>query len=73
MSLQYAIHAYAWTGKWSNATLNLIDLAREFGFDLIEIPLMDIDLVDPQKVRERLQDGGNWSSDVRQRYRSIRM
>lgn len=58
MSLKYAIHAYAWTGKWSNATLNLIDLAKGFGFDLIEIPLMDIDFIDPQKIRERLQAVG---------------
>ncbi|MEN3187016.1 MAG: sugar phosphate isomerase/epimerase family protein [Atribacterota bacterium] len=58
MALQYAIHAYAWTGQWSNATLNLIDRAQEFGFDLIEIPLMDIDLVDPSAIRERLKQVG---------------
>lgn len=58
MSLKYAIHAYAWTSKWSNATLNLIDRAREYGFDFIEIPLMDIDLIDPQKIKERLEETG---------------
>ena len=58
MSLKYAVHAYAWTGVWSNATLDLIDRAREFGFDLIEIPLMDIDYIDPPKIRERLNQAG---------------
>lgn len=58
MSLKYAIHAYAWTDRWSNATLDLIDLAREYGFDFIEIPLMDIDLIDPPKIKERLERAG---------------
>jgi len=58
MPLKYAVHAYAWTSKWSNATLDLIDRAKEFGFDFIEIPLMDIDLVDPQRIRERLDKVG---------------
>ena len=28
-NLKYAVHAYAWTGSWSNETLDLID--RPFG------------------------------------------
>lgn len=58
MALQYAIHGYAWTGKWTDASLDLIDRAREFGFDLIEIPLMDLDFIDPKKTRERLASAG---------------
>ncbi|MGQ9623695.1 MAG: sugar phosphate isomerase/epimerase family protein [Candidatus Caldatribacteriaceae bacterium] len=58
VSLKYAVHAYAWTSKWSSATLNLIDRAKEFGFDLIEIPLMDIDLIDPPRIKERLDRVG---------------
>jgi len=56
--LQYAVHAYAWTTSWSNATLDLIDHARELGFDYIEIPLMEIDLVDPAAIRERAETVG---------------
>ena len=47
MSLTYAVHAYAWTKSWSNATLDLIDRSAALGFDLIESPLMEIDLFDP--------------------------
>ena len=43
--LQYAVHAYAWTTSWSNKTLDLIDRAKNLGFDVIEIPLMEIDLI----------------------------
>ena len=57
-SLRYAVHAYAWTTSWSNATLGLIDHAKALGFDLIEIPLMEIELVDPDAIRERLDRVG---------------
>ena len=56
--LQYAIHAYAWTPSWSNDTLDLIDRAKKIGFDMIEIPLMEIDLVDAAAIKERIKDVG---------------
>ncbi|MFO8007728.1 MAG: sugar phosphate isomerase/epimerase family protein [Candidatus Brocadiia bacterium] len=52
--LQYAVHAYAWTGRWSNETLDLVNRAKELGFDIIEIPLMELETVDPEAVRRRL-------------------
>jgi len=57
-ALRYAIHAYAWTGSWSNETLDCIDRARDLGFDLIEIPLMELDKVDPDAIRARLDAVG---------------
>ena len=54
-TLRYAVHAYAWTTSWSNATLDLIDHAKELGFDLIEIPLMELDKVDPVAIKQRLR------------------
>lgn len=56
--LKYAVHAYAWTGSWSNETLDLIDHVKSLGFDLIEIPLMEIDMVDPPRIKERLESVG---------------
>jgi len=56
--LKYAVHAYAWTGSWSNETLNLIDRAKQLGFDIIEIPLMEVELVDPATIRKRLDAVG---------------
>ncbi len=57
-ALRYAIHAYAWTGSWSNETLDCIDRARDLGFDLIEIPLMELDKVAPDAIRARLDAVG---------------
>jgi len=54
-NLKYAVHAYSWTSQWSNKTLGLIDHAKKLGFDVIEIPLMEIDLVDPEKIKERAE------------------
>ncbi len=52
--LRYAVHAYAWTTSWSNETLHLIDRSKELGFDLIEIPLMEIKKIDPSEIKKRL-------------------
>ena len=56
--LRYAVHAYAWTTSWSNQTLDLIDRAKALGFDLIEIPLMEIEKVDPTAIKQRLDAVG---------------
>jgi len=56
--LKYAVHAYAWTGSWSNRTLDLINRAKQLGFDVIEIPLMELELVDPASIRSRAAEVG---------------
>lgn len=57
-SLEYAVHAYAWTTSWSNNTLDLIDRTKGLGFDCIEVPLMEIDSIDPPKIKKRLEQVG---------------
>ncbi len=58
MGLSYAVHAYAWVSRFTNETLYLIDRAQEFGFDLIEIPLMDFEFLDPLLVKKKLDEVG---------------
>jgi D-psicose/D-tagatose/L-ribulose 3-epimerase len=55
-TLTYSIHAYAWTPRWSNETLNLIDRADAIGFDMIEIPLMELETIDPAAIRKKLDE-----------------
>ena len=57
-TLRYAVHAYAWTPSWSNRTLGLIDHAKALGFDLIEVPLMELEHVDPAAIRARAERVG---------------
>jgi D-psicose/D-tagatose/L-ribulose 3-epimerase len=52
--LQYAVHAYAWTNRWTAKDESLIDHSKELGFDVIEIPLMDLDEIHPASIRARL-------------------
>ena len=56
--LRYAVHAYAWTSSWSNDDLAVLDHAKGFGLDAVEIPLMEPDLVDPTAIRERAERAG---------------
>lgn len=58
VSLRYAVHAYAWTNSWSNETLDIIDRAKGLGFDLVEIPLMEIEKVDAKAIKERADAAG---------------
>jgi D-psicose/D-tagatose/L-ribulose 3-epimerase len=57
--MRYAVHAYAWTSSWSNDDLDLIDHAASLGLDAIEIPLMELDAVDPGAIRDRTERVGN--------------
>jgi D-psicose/D-tagatose/L-ribulose 3-epimerase len=52
-TIKNAVHAYAWTNSWSNDTLDIIDKAKAHGFDLIEVPLMEIDKVNAAAIKER--------------------
>ena len=45
-------------GSWSNITPDLIDRGKGLEFDAIEIPLMEIEMVDPKKIKERLEQVG---------------
>lgn len=55
MSLRYAVHAYSWTDSWGNECLPIVDHVKDLGFDLLEVPLMEIEKVDPVAIRERLE------------------
>jgi D-psicose/D-tagatose/L-ribulose 3-epimerase len=50
--MRYAVHAYAWTSSWSNDDLPILDRAAGLGLDTVEIPLMELDAVDPAAIRE---------------------
>jgi D-psicose/D-tagatose/L-ribulose 3-epimerase len=56
--IKYMVHAYAWTSSWSNDDLGLIDHVVELGLDGIEIPLMELDAVDPAAITDRAQAAG---------------
>jgi D-psicose/D-tagatose/L-ribulose 3-epimerase len=56
--MKYAVHAYAWTSSWTGDDLPIIDHAADLGLDAVEIPLMELDAVDPEAIRSRAQGAG---------------
>jgi D-psicose/D-tagatose/L-ribulose 3-epimerase len=56
--IRYVVHAYAWTSSWSNDDLRLINHVVELGLDGIEIPLMELELIDPEAIRARCESAG---------------
>ena len=56
--ISYAVHAYAWTSSWSNEDLPILERAAALGLDAVEIPLMELDAVDPAAIRERADAAG---------------
>ena len=56
--MKLGIHAYAWTNHWDNSQLGLFDRAASLGLDLLEVPLMSIDDVDPTAIRNAAKNAG---------------
>lgn len=54
-ALRYAVHAYAWTSKWTRDALRFLAKARELGFDAFEVPLMDLEEVEPRAIRKEAE------------------
>lgn len=53
--LRYAVHAYAWVSRWTQDALPLLGKARELGFDAFEVPLMDLEEVNPRDIRREAE------------------
>ncbi len=49
--MKLGVHAYAWTSEWDDSQLGLIERCSKLGLDLIEIPLMRLDLCNPDAIR----------------------
>jgi D-psicose/D-tagatose/L-ribulose 3-epimerase len=56
--MRFAVHAYAWTSSWSSADLGLLERAAGLGLDALEIPLMELDAVEPERIRAAADAAG---------------
>jgi D-psicose/D-tagatose/L-ribulose 3-epimerase len=50
---RYAIHAYAWTSSWQPEDVSILDRAKDLGLDAVEVPLMELEHIDPAALRAR--------------------
>jgi D-psicose/D-tagatose/L-ribulose 3-epimerase len=57
-AIRYAVHAYAWTSGWTSDDLGILEHAAGLGLDGVEIPLMELDAVDPGAIRDAAAEAG---------------
>lgn len=58
MFIKFGIHLFIWTSRWDNSSLDLVNKAKDIGFDFIEIPLIWSDFFSPEKLTQRLKSTG---------------
>ncbi len=53
--MRFGVHCRLWTTGWSNADLDLIDHAKALGYSAFEISLLNLDGIDPSRIRQRAE------------------
>jgi D-psicose/D-tagatose/L-ribulose 3-epimerase len=53
--VKFGLHLFLWTERFDNSTLHLIKKAKKMGFDGVEIPMMELDLIDVEATRRELE------------------
>jgi D-psicose/D-tagatose/L-ribulose 3-epimerase len=56
--MKFGASTFIWCSPFSNETLELIDHAREIGFDILEICVEDPETIDAPRISARLGDAG---------------
>lgn len=56
--MKFGASTFIWASPFSNKTLDMIDKAKDFGFDIIEICVEDPDTIDTAAIRPRLENVG---------------
>lgn len=56
--MKLGMHTSQWCDVFSNDTLDVLDTAKGYGFDYVEIPLTHLDVYDPKATKERLDSLG---------------
>ncbi|WKN30930.1 sugar phosphate isomerase/epimerase [Porifericola rhodea] len=49
--MKFGVSTFLWVSPFSNASFNLLSKVKEMGFDIIEIPVEDKDLIDWQRLK----------------------
>lgn len=56
--MRFGVHCRLWTTGWTNADLDLIDHAKALGYSAFEISLLNLDGIDPSRIRQRAEAAG---------------
>ncbi len=58
VNVQYGVSTWLWQSPFSTASISLFPKIKAMGFDIVEIPVEDPDLIDVKTVRQALKDNG---------------
>ena len=53
--VKFGVHLFLWTERFDESSINLIGKAKNFGFDGVEVPLMELEYIDVEKTRSELK------------------
>ncbi len=53
--VKFGVHLFLWTEKFDVSALKLIKKAKDMGFEGVEVPLMEINVIDKEKTRKELK------------------
>jgi D-psicose/D-tagatose/L-ribulose 3-epimerase len=53
--IKFGVHLFLWAERFDLSALRLIKKAKDLGFDGVEIPLMELDVIDLEKTKKELK------------------
>lgn len=56
MKLSFGVSTWVWTSPFNTDTIGLFPKIKEMGFDVVEIPVEDQDIIDSGKVKKALEE-----------------
>lgn len=58
LNLEFGVSTWLWTSPFNQETVNLFPKIKSFGYDAVEIPVEDPELIDIELVKKALADNG---------------
>jgi len=58
LNVKFGVSTWLWTSPFSKETLSLLPKIKEFGYDVVEIPVEDPSLIEVKEVKQALADNG---------------
>ncbi len=56
LNVKFGVSTWLWTSPFSTETTTLFKKIKEMGYDLVEIPVEDTEIIDTKKVKEALKE-----------------
>jgi len=56
--VKFGVHLFLWTERFDESALPLIGKAKRMGFDGVEIPLMELEVINIEKTKQELKKNG---------------